>query len=327
MRVLTGTLSALVVGGLLAAAAMGQAHAQAAFPDRPIRIIVPFPAGGTVDIVARLLADRIKEERGWSFVIENKGGAGGVIAGDVTAKAAPDGYTLLLTTPNHTINGALKAKLPYDTEKDLIPVSIVAQVPELLVSHPGAPFDSFAGLVAYAKANPKTLNYSSAGNGTLPHVTLELLLHLAGIEIVHVPYRGAAPALIDLVAGVVHIKFDTFATSNELVAAGKLRALAVAGRKRLPQLPDVPTIAEQGFPGYEGVLWMGLVAPAGVPKQVVDKLAEASIAAVRSPQLAERLARDSIEPVGSTPAEFGERIAKEIVQWRELAKSVQIPVQ
>jgi tripartite-type tricarboxylate transporter receptor subunit TctC len=324
-RIVTRTLTALVLGWSLAAATLGQA--QAAFPDRPIRIIVPFPAGGTVDIVARLLADRIKEERGWSFVIENKAGAGGVIAGDVTAKAAPDGYTLLLTTPNHTINGALKSKMPYDTERDLIPVSLVAQVPELLVSHPGAPFDSFASLIAYAKQNPRKLNYSSAGNGTLPHVTLELLLHLAGIEIVHVPYRGAAPALIDLVAGVVHIKFDTFATSNQLIADGKLRALAVAGAKRLPQLPNVPTVAEQGFPGYEGVLWMGLVAPAGVPKEIVDKLAEASIGAVRSPALAERLARDSVEPVGSTAADFGARIKKEIVQWRELAKLVQIPVQ
>ena len=326
-RLMTRLLTALLLGWALAAASMGQAQAQAAFPDRPIRLIVPFPAGGTVDLMARLLAERIKEERGWSFVIENKAGAGGVIAADATAKAAPDGYTLLLTTPNHTINGALKAKLPYDTERDLIPVSIVAQVPELLVSHPGAPFDSFDGLIAYARQNPKKLNYSSAGNGTLPHVTLELLLNLAGIEIVHVAYRGAAPALIDLVAGVVHIKFDTFATSNELIAAGKLRALAVASKQRLPQLPNVPTIAEQGFPGYEGVLWMGLVAPAGVPQAIIDKLVEASVGAVRSPALAERLARDSVEPVGSTQAEFAARISKEIVQWRALAKSVQISLQ
>ncbi|MBO0766047.1 MAG: tripartite tricarboxylate transporter substrate binding protein, partial [Hyphomicrobiaceae bacterium] len=301
--------------------------AQEAFPERPIRLIVPFPAGGTVDLVARLLAERIKEERGWSVVIENKAGAGGVIAADATAKAAPDGYTLLLTTPNHTINGALKPKLPYDTERDLVPITIVAQVPELLVSYPGAPFESFASLIAYAKQNPRKLNYSSAGNGTLPHVTMELLLHLASVEIVHVAYRGAAPALIDLVAGVVHIKFDTFATSAELIAAGKLRALAVASKARLPQLPEVPTIAERGFPGYEGVLWMGLVAPAGTPKAAIDKLVEASVSAVRSPALAERLVRDSVEPVGSTPAEFAARITSEMAQWRDLAKSVQVPLQ
>src|SRR5262245_60994141 len=182
VRVMTRALPALMAGWLLAAAGLGQVRAQAgqpdaAFPDRPIRLLVPFPAGGTVDLVARLLAERIKEERGWSFIVENKAGAGGVIAADATAKAMPDGYTLLLTTPNHTITGALKGKLPYNIERDFAPISIVAQVPELLVSHPGAPFETFAGLIAYARQNPGKLNYSSAGNGTLPHVTMELLLH------------------------------------------------------------------------------------------------------------------------------------------------------
>src|SRR5260221_13648454 len=232
---------------------------QAQSPERPIRLILPFPAGGAVDHVARLVTARMAEELGRPFVIENKSGAGGIIATDATAKAAADGYTLLLTTPNHTINAALSSKLPYDTEKDLAPVSIVAEVPELLVSHPAAPFADFAGFIAYAKENPGKLNYSSAGNGTLPHVTMELLLRRAGVAVVHVPYRGAAPAMTDLLAGVVQLKLDTFATSNDHVAAGKLRALAFASARRSSLMPQLPTIAEQGFPGYEGVLWIGVM--------------------------------------------------------------------
>jgi tripartite-type tricarboxylate transporter receptor subunit TctC len=299
-----------------------QAHA--AFPERPIKVIVPFPAGGAVDLIARLVTARITQETGWSFVIESKAGAGGILATDATAKAAPDGYTLLLTTPNHTINAALKSNLPYDTERDLIPLSVVAEVPELLVSHPSAPFDTFAGFVAHAKANPGKLNYSSAGNGTLPHVTMELLLKLASLKVVHVPYRGATPAMTDLLAGVVQLKFDTYATANEMVAAGKLRALAFASTTRSKQMPQLPTIAEMGYPGYEGVLWNGLMAPAGTPKAIVDQLAAASISAARSPALGERLMRDGIDPVGSTQAAFAQRITREIGQWRELAKSVTI---
>jgi len=201
---------------------------QAQYPERPIRLILPFPAGGAVDHVARLVTARMAEELGRPFVIENKSGAGGIIATDATAKAAADGYTLLLTTPNHTINAALSSKLPYDTEKDLAPVSIVAEVPELLVSHPAAPFADFAGFVAYARNNPGKLNYSSAGNGTLPHVTMELLLRRTGITVAHIPYRGAAPAMTDLLAGQVQLKMDTYATAHQHVAQGKLRALAFA---------------------------------------------------------------------------------------------------
>ncbi len=234
----------------------------AQYPERPIRLILPFPAGGAVDHVARLVTARMAEDLGRPFVIENKAGAGGVIATDATAKAAPDGYTLLLTTPNHTINAALHPKLPYDTDKDLVPVSIVAEVPELLVSHPAAPFENFAGFIDYAKKNPGKLNYSSAGNGTLPHVTMELLLRRTGIAVAHIPYRGAAPAMTDLLAGQVQLKMDTYATANQHVAQGKLRALAFASRERSALMPNVPTVAEMGLPGYEGILWIGIVAPA-----------------------------------------------------------------
>ena len=312
----------VLVGAVLVVFADGKSWAQ--YPERPIRLILPFPAGGAVDHVARLVTARMAEDLGRPFVIENKAGAGGVIAADATAKAAPDGYTLLLTTPNHTINAALNPKLSYDTEKDLLPVSIVAEVPELLVSHPAAPFETFAGFVAYAKKNPGKLNYSSAGNGTLPHVTMELLLRRTGIEVAHIPYRGAAPAMTDLLAGQVQLKMDTYATANQHVAQGKLNALAFASRERSALMPDVPTVAEMGLPGYEGILWIGIVAPAATPRPVVEKLAAAAQRAVRTPELAERLKRDGVEPVGGTPEAFGALIGKEIVQWRNLAQSAKI---
>jgi tripartite-type tricarboxylate transporter receptor subunit TctC len=303
---------------------MAQGPCLAQYPERPIRLILPFPAGGAVDHVARLVTARMAEDLGRPFVIENKAGAGGVIATDATAKAAPDGYTLLLTTPNHTINAALNSKLSYDTEKDLAPVSIVAEVPELLVSHPAAPFTSFAGFVDYARKNPGKLNYSSAGNGTLPHVTMELLLRRTGIEVAHIPYRGAAPAMTDLLAGQVQLKMDTYATANQHVANGKLNALAFASRERSALMPQVPTVAEMGLPGYEGILWIGIVAPAATPKPVIEKLAAVAQRAVRTPELAERLKRDGVEPVGSTTEAFAAQIAREIVQWRELAQAAKI---
>src|SRR5260370_20857872 len=235
----------------------------AAFPERPIHIIVPFPPGGAFDLVTRLVTQRITEARGWSFIIESKAAAGGIVATDTVGKAAGDGYTVLIATPNHTMAAALRPRLPYDWERDVVPVAVIANVPGLLVSHPAAPFDSFSGFIAYAKENPGKLNYSSAGNGTLPHVTMELLLRRAGLEVVHVPYRGAAPAMTDLLAGVVQLKLDTFATSNDHVAAGKLRALAFARARRSSLTPQLPTVSQLGFPGYEGVLWIGMMAPAG----------------------------------------------------------------
>jgi tripartite-type tricarboxylate transporter receptor subunit TctC len=301
--------------------------ASAQYPDKPIRLLLPFPAGGTVDLVARLVTAQMAEDLGRPFVIENRAGAGGVIATDATAKAAPDGYTLMLTTPNHTINAALNPKLPYASEKDIAPISIIAEIPELLVSHPSAPFASFAGFVEHAKRNPGKLNYASAGNGTLPHLTMELLLRRLGIEVAHIPYRGAAPAMTDLLAGQVQLKMDTYATARQLVAEGKLRALAFASRQRSPLMPDVPTIVEMGLPDYEGILWMGMVTPAATPKAVIDKLAAAAQRAVRSPATAERLRRDGVEPVGGTPQAFAAQIAKEITEWRSLAQAAKISLE
>ena len=301
--------------------------ASAQYPERPIRLILPFPAGGTVDLVARIVTAKMSEDLGRPFIIDNRAGAGGAIAADATAKAAPDGYTILLTTPNHTIGAAINPKLPYNTEKDFTPVSIVAQIPELLVSHPGAPFSDFKGFVDYARKNPGKLNYSSAGIGTLPHVTTELMLKGLGIQVAHIPYKGAAPAMTDLLSGVVQLKMDTYATGNSHVVAGKLRALAYADRARSPLMPNVPTVAEMGLPGYEGILWIGMIAPAGTPKPIVDRLAAAAVKAVRSPDLAARLAKDGVDPVGNTPAEFATLIARELVQWGDLVKASNIKAQ
>ena len=317
----------VVAGLLLAVFVLAPGQTFAAFPDRPIHVVVPFPPGGVVDLVTRLVTQRITEARGWAFIIENKGAAGGVIATDTVAKAAGDGYTLLVTTPNHTITAALKARLPYDWERDVVPVGLIAAVPELLVSHPAAPFHGFAGFIAYAREHPGKLNYSSAGNGTLPHVTMELLLHRAGIDVLHVPYRGAAPALTDLLAGVVQIKLDAYATARDHVAAGKLRALAFASAQRSTVMPELPTIAEQGFPGYDGVLWIGLMAPAGVPGGTIELVGAAVGQAVRSPELAARFTRDGVEPVGSTAADFGALIVRQVAQWRELAREVQVKIE
>src|SRR5690242_9327628 len=298
--------------------------AWAQYPERPVRILEPFPPGGAVDIVTRLVAARLADDLGRPFLVESKPGAGGILATDAVAKAPHDGYTLLVTTPNHTINAALNPKLPYDTEKDLVPVAVIAEVPEVLVNPVSAPFMSFAGFVDYARTHPGELNYASAGNGTLPHVTMELLLHRLGLKVTHIPYKGAAPAMTDLLAGQVQLKLDTYATSAPHVAAGKLRVLAIASRARSALAPDLPTIAELGVPGYEGILWIGVMAPAGTPADVIAKLAAACDRAVRSAELIERFRRDGIEPGGGTPKSFGKRISAEIAQWRELIQSVKI---
>ena len=305
----------------------GTAAVLAEYPERPIRLLLPFPPGGAVDIVTRAITAKMSEDLGKPFIIENKSGAGGIIATDAVAKSAPDGYTLLLATPNHTINAALQPSLPYDSEKDLVPVSVIAAVPEVLVSHPDAPFASFAEFVAYAKANPGKLNYASAGIGTLPHVTMELLLQRSGVKVTHVPYRGAAPAMTDLLAGVVQIKLDTYATSSQQVEAGKLRMLGIASAHRSKLMPEVPTIAEMGLAGYEGILWNAIMAPAGTPQAIIDRLAAASARAARAPDIAEKFQRDGVDPVGGTPAELAALIAREIVQWRELAKAADIKLQ
>jgi len=298
--------------------------AAAAYPERPIRVVMPFPAGGTVDVVARLIADEMGKTLGKPLVFEYKPGAGGILATETTARATPDGYTILVTTPSHTINPALRAKLPFDTEQDLVPVSLMANVPELLVAHPATPFNSVAEMVAYTRANPDKVNYSSAGTGTLPHITMELLLRRAGVKVTHIPYKGAAPALSDLLAGAIQLKMDTYVTSAQHLAAGKLKVLATAGTARLAQLPNVPTIAESGFPGYEGYLWIGMVAPRGTPAEAVNALSGAVAQAIKVPRVVERLRADGIETAPGGAEYLGRLISREIAQWTRVVREAGI---
>jgi tripartite-type tricarboxylate transporter receptor subunit TctC len=300
--------------------------ALAAYPERPIKVIMPFPPGGTVDVLTRVVTSEAGDMLGRPFVLDYRPGAGGTIATEAAARAAPDGYTLLVATPNHTINPALRSKLPFDTEADFVPVSLFANIPELLVAHPSVPFDTMAGFLQYAKANPGKLIYSSAGIGTLPHITMELLLRTAGLQVTHVPYKGAAPAFTDLLGGVVHLKYDTYATSAPMARAGKLKVLATAGRKRLPQLPDVPSVAESGFAGYEGYLWIGALAPRGTPPEAIRALSGALAKAVRVPKVAERFQADGVETPPTGPDEFSRLIAQELKLWARVVREANIKV-
>ncbi len=307
--------------GILGALAI---TAHAAYPDRPIRLIVPFSAGGTVDAVARTLGAHLTHVMNTPVLIENVPGAGGALATQRVIRSAPDGYTLLFTTPNHTINPALNDKIGFDTGRDLAAISLVAQIPELLIANASQPYSDFAGFVKYATSNPGKLNYASAGNGTLPHVTMELLQQKLGLQMTHVPYKGAAPALNDVLSGVVALKYDTIATSSGHIRNGRIKPLAIASFKRSPLMPDVPTIAESGLPGYQGILWMGVLAPAGTPRDIVDMMNRGLRATLRDPGVLKQLETNGVETVGNTPAEFEKLIDAELRQWADLVKSSNI---
>ena len=307
--------------GILGALAI---TAHAAYPDRPIRLIVPFSAGGTVDAVARTLGAQLSQVLNTPVLIENVPGAGGALATQRVIRSTPDGYTLLFTTPNHTINPALNDKIGFDTARDLTAISLVAQIPELLIANASQPYSDFAGFVKYATSNPGKLNYASAGNGTLPHITMELLLQKLGLQMTHVPYKGAAPALNDVLSGVVALKYDTIATSSGHIRNGRIKPLAIASLKRSPLMPDVPTIAESGLPGYQGILWMGVLAPAGTPRDIVDMMNRGLRTTLRDPGVLKQLEANGVETVGNTPAEFEKLIETELRQWADLIKSSNI---
>jgi tripartite-type tricarboxylate transporter receptor subunit TctC len=286
--------------------------------------VVPFPPGGTVDVTARPITATMGELLGQPIVIDNQPGAGGNVGTQRVAHSAADGYTLLFTAPNHTINPGLMPNAGFDAQKDFVPISLCAQIPEILVCHKDAPFQTFQEFVAYARAHPRELTYSSAGIGSHPHVTMELLLHRLGLEVLHIPYRGAAPAFTDLLAGRVQLKLDSYATSRAAIEGGAIRVLAIASADRSPAAPDVPTVAEMGLPGFEGILWMGFLAPAGTSAEVVTRIAKAVQDAVKSPAVSRILSQQGVEAVGSTPDAFATRIAREIPQWRDVIRDANI---
>jgi len=312
-------LSMLVAGlGLLSGASAG---AQT-YPSRAITMIVPFPAGGTTDILGRFVGQALSAAWGQPVVIENRGGAGGNIGAAAVAKAAPDGYTLLVgTVGTHAINASLYSKMPYDTLKDFVAVTEIASVPNMLVVTPSLPVNSVAELIAYAKANPGKLNMASSGNGTSIHLSGELFKVLTGVDMVHVPYKGSAPALNDLMGGQVQLMFDNMPSALPQVKGGTLKALAVTTATRSPAMPDLPTIAEAGVPGFEASSWFGIFAPAGTPKEIVAKL-QAEIARIlKTPEMTERLAQQGAVAVGNTSAEFTAYVQSELTKWAGVVKA------
>jgi tripartite-type tricarboxylate transporter receptor subunit TctC len=287
------------------------------YPSKPIRLVVGFTPGGGVDINARLLAPKLTEFLGQPVIVENRPGAGTNIANELVAKAAPDGYTLLINTPAVAINMALYRKLPYDTLRDLAAVSIFSEAPNILVVHNGVPARDAQELVALARAKPGTLNYSSAGSGTTQHLAGELLKLRTGTDIVHVPYKGTAPSLTSLVAGEVDMSFANIPAILQHVKAGRLRPLASTGTKRAELMPDVPTMKEAGV-DVEVTVWYAVLAPAATPRETVGTLANAIIKAARSPDIRQRLLDQGAEPVGSTPEEFDRVLRAEVAKWQEV---------
>jgi tripartite-type tricarboxylate transporter receptor subunit TctC len=317
---LIATAASLVAACLIAISPL-PATAQESYPDKVITMVVPFPAGGTTDILARVVGQYLSDEFGQQVIIENRGGAGGNIGSQAVAQAEPDGYTLLMgTVGTHAINASLYASMPFDPVKDFQPLSRVAMVPNLLVANPQQPFKTVQELIDYAKANPGTITYASSGNGTSIHLSAELFKTMAGVDMLHVPYKGSALALTDLLGNQVAIMFDNLPSAIQHVRAGKLRAIAVTSAKRSPQLPNTPTIAEAGLPGYEATSWFGLFAPAGTPQPVVDKLNAAIVKAIADPKVSEQFEHQGAEPYPETPAEFAAFIEAELVKWGKVVK-------
>lgn len=312
-------LSAVLLATVASATAL-TAAAQA-FPSKPMKIIVPFPPGAATDTLARAVAQKLSEAYGQPVVVENKSGATGTIGSTQVMMSPPDGYTLLMaTTSTHGIAPNLYKKAPYDPVRDFEPVSLVAWTPNVLAVNPSVKADSVKELIALARAEPGKITFASSGSGSSIHLAGELFKSMAGVDMLHVPYKGAAPALTDLIGGQVSIMFDTVAQSLPQIKAGKLKALAVTTRQRSSALPDVPTVSEAGLPGYEMAGWIGLLAPRGTPRDVIDKLAAEVARIVKLPDVRERMATLGVELAGSPPQEFGSVISTELPKYAKLMR-------
>jgi tripartite-type tricarboxylate transporter receptor subunit TctC len=314
----------LAFGAVAASLALGAGAQQ--YPGKPIKIIVPYTAGGTTDLLARTIGHKLTEAWGQPVIVDNRPGANGIIGMDLVAKSAPDGYTLGLASPGtHAVNETLYAStIPHKPQKDFVPVSLAVRAPMVLVVNPSLPVKNVKELIAYAKANPGKLSIASGGSGSSQHIAAEQLKTMAGIDMVHVPYKGGGAAYIDLLGNQVQVMIDALQQSMPHIKAGKLRPIAVASAQRLPQLPDVPTIAESGVPGYESSAWYGFVAPAGTPKEIVDKLSKEIAHILTLPDVKEMLATPGLVPVGSTPEQFADFIRKETDKDAKVIKSANI---
>ena len=314
--------------GLLAlvlAALVTPAVAQT-YPTRPIRMIAPFAPGGGTDISARILAEGLSKVLGQTVVVDNRPGAGSTLGTDLASKATPDGYTLLLGNISMAFNAGLYRKLPYDTVRDFRAISLVTDQPNILVAHPSQPSRTLSDFVNLARSQPGKLTYGSAGTGSGTHLAMELLLMSQKMDLVHVPFKGTGPALTSLLGNQISVFFSTYASALPHVKAERLRAYAVTSAKRTPTLPEVATVAEQGVPGYEYSTWYGLLAPAGVPRPVIDTLSKATIAVLNNPEVRERYVSQGMDVVPTSPSEFDKLIRSEIAKWTKVVKGAKIPL-
>lgn len=309
-----------MTGAVLAIAPLGFAHANGAYPSKPIRLVVPFAAGGTTSILARMLADRMGASMGQPMVVDNRPGAGGNVGMDHVAKSEADGYTLLMGPIGMAINPALYPRMPFDPIKDLAPIGLYAGVPNLLVVHPSVPAANVKELIGYAKSNPGKLNYASNGNGTSSHLAAEMLKAAAGINISHVPYKGGGPAMQDLIGGQVQMLFDQMPAVLPQVQGGRVRALGVSSLQRSAAAKDIPAISET-LPGFDMTVWFGFLAPAGTPKDIVRKLNSEMLKAIQAPDFQAQLAKMGVTPMPGSPDEFGRFIASETERWTQVVKT------
>ena len=316
-RTLLAALATAAVGAAIPAGAL----AQAAYPSKPVTIVVPFAAGGTTDILARIIGQALTSELGQPVVVDNRAGAGGNIGGALAAKAPADGYTLFMgTVGTHAINASLYKKMPFDPVKDFAPLTRVANVPNLLVANPAQPYKSVKELIAYAKANPGKVNFGSSGNGSSIHLSGELFKSLAKVDMVHVPYKGSAPAVTDLLGNQIGIMFDNMPSAIQHVRSGKLVPIAVTTAKRSPELPNVPTIAEAGVPGYEATSWFGMFAPTGTPAPVLAKLNTALVKVLNQAEVKKKINEQGAETTSETPEQFAAFIKTESVKWGKVVQ-------
>ncbi len=310
-----------VAASAVFASGLSQAHAQK-YPAHPVRLVVPYPPGGPTDVQARIVAQRLSERLGQQMIVDNRGGAGGRLGSDLVAKASPDGYTLLMGASGpQAIGPHLLVKPPYDAIRDFTAITLVSYSPMMLVVHPSVKANSVSELIAFAKANPGKLTFGSYGPGTMAQLAGELFKTMAAIDIVHVPYKGSAPAMADLLGGQISMMFDTVITSLPHVKAGKLRALAVTGKKHSEAVPDLPTVAEAGLPGFEAVSWIGLMGPRGLPPEITKRLNSETVAILRDPQVRQRLITSGAEPAETTAAEFGALMQSELKKWGTVVKT------
>jgi len=311
-----------LVIGLLAAATLPAAAQQ--YPDRPIRLVVPYAPGGGTDLTSRLIALRLTESFKQQVIVDNRAGGASNIGAEITARSAPDGYTIMMAGISFSINVSIFSKLGYDPIKDFDPVSLVATVPLIVVVHPSVPATNIKELIALARAKPGTLNYASGGAGTANHIAGELFKYMTGTDIVHVPYKGGGPALADVVGGQVQLLFNTMTSTVGFMNSGKLRALAVTGKRRSPGVPNLPTVAEAGVPGYDVGAWFGIVVPRGTPRAIVNKLNSEIVRIARLPEARDQFVAQGAEAIGSTPEEFSKHLHVEIDKWAKVAKAAKM---